>query len=208
MPEFDLATARRDVVQALGAELLHQRPNDLLLDEAVRTGLDAVVRRAPLVETTIAAAEASRAINLGSQIADLYEVGGIYPPWMDTEDRALRSAAFRVISPGEILLEGPSMPQVGTVLRVRYRRRYGIRDLDGAAATTLPPTFERAVVMGACGALMDTQVQRLLLIAPETADDNVDGLRRTARVYWNRCFEMMTERSGHVVLNWSRMGLD
>ena len=208
MAEFDLATARRDTIAALGAMLLHERPNDLVLDEAMRTALDVVVRRAPLEETAVTAVAASAVIDLGALIADLFEVGGIYGPWMDQGDGRFRSAAFRTLSPGEIMLEGPTHPQVGTVLRVRYRRRYAIRDLDGATATTLPAPFERPVVVGACGALMDTQIARLEQMAPETSSDQVDVLRRIARTYWSRCFEMMSEHGGHVILNWGRVGLD
>lgn len=200
---FDLAGARRDLVSLVGAELLPERPNDTLLDEAIRGGLDSLCRKAEpeLVDYTCAAA--TRLLELNVSHPDLMQMVAIYAPWLAETDWALAGVPFRTLMPGVFYIEGDTTPSVGTVLRFRYRRRYRVQDLDGATETTLPEIYERGLIAFAAAELMELMVTRMLLTHPGAKEENVEVFRRAARVFRARGVEALKGAEAGFVVTWS-----
>jgi hypothetical protein len=193
-----MALARADLRNAVGGALQGATPNAEQLDEALRGGLDLVVRRAPLCEAAVTLLTAGRVVNLGALIPDLFEVCGIY---MDGQrEGALHAVRWRFHDTDTIELEGVDEPAAGTVLNVRYRRAYTVRGLDGAVATTLPGPFERPFINAAAGEYFELRAAAVVVVDGEAESKFAPDLGRIARMFRTKALAALNDRSGLTIV--------
>lgn len=126
-----------------------------LLDEALRLALAALDQRLPRIlssEITLSAGGRDQAV---AGLSGCLYLVSLYLKHENSSMRELEAEGdfSYQFADGQLLLHfsGRRYPQSGDVLRVTYAASNQVQGLDGAAATTLPPAYESALVNGAAG---------------------------------------------------------
>jgi len=126
-----------------------------LLDEAVRLALDTLDQRLPLIlSSEVTASGDGRDQCVAGLSACLYLVSLRVQRSGHSSGELEPESEFSYQFDGEQLrlhFAGRWYPQSGDGLRVTYAAGHRIQGLDGAEATTLPMTYESALVSGAAG---------------------------------------------------------
>ena len=125
---------------------------DAIVDEALRAGLDVYGALAPVLESSFAVATGGYSQDISS-VTDLQTLLAVAWPWEDGAGFADYMIGWRWSAEGTIILGYEA--QAGDVLRLRYRRRQRIDDLDGAAATTIWASEERLFLLYAAAIACD-----------------------------------------------------
>jgi hypothetical protein len=150
--------AIRDRVEQLLLDVANAIYTTGVIDEGIRLALDEYNFVNPLqMETNLTLEATGREISL-SMLTNLLRVQEVWWPWETASEYwpPNRVRGFRVYwddaAPYLFLdiVEG-DQPQAGDVVRIWYAARHAIKDLDSAAATTLPLEHESRLVIGAAG---------------------------------------------------------
>ena len=172
-----------------------------LVDEALRSSLVTVAFETPAVESSLTVVTAGREQDISSVSA--LDILSVMWPWYDSGGPAV---GWRWVSDDVIWIEDGE-PQVGDVIRLRYRRSYSIAGLDGAVSTTVPAAWERLVLEGAAWWAYDLLLRRRSS-SPAATEAELSGIRDLSSVH-RASFESWAQRLGGAVGNpsWSDIGL-
>jgi hypothetical protein len=209
MAEFDLGRARQEVLDVLGMALGERGPDVEALDAGLRLGLDYVIRRCAAEdrEVTLAADYAGdNRLDLGALLEGeaLHAVVAAYRV-VPVSPRRLEPLDFSVADPtGPVLEVSPRRALAGgEVIVLRVQPRYEVRDLDGAAATTLPPVLERAFVRAAAGEVLTVRMARAMVGGEPASDDALEAPRRLAGSLRSQADALLgTQRASARVMAW------
>jgi hypothetical protein len=156
----DLTTFRTNLGALIGAAIDAATWTPALLDEALRNSLRVYTDQGPVSETSFVVAHSGCQQDLSS-IAQLYSVVGLAWPWSANSDFERLAVRWRTIDQHTVYLLNGAQPLAGDLLRIRYRQRHTIQDLDGATATTIPPDHERTVLLAAAIWLVHLRLRQL-----------------------------------------------
>jgi hypothetical protein len=143
-----LAAYRTDVRNLLAAAPDVATWPDSIIDQALRLGLLDFDPHL-VYETSVTVTSAGHEQDLSS-LPGLLTVFAVAYPWDYTRDIDEQWVPWRWAGPQRVYLPHHA-PRVGEELRVRHTKQHVIADLDGAAATTVPP-HGRGLVVIASGA--------------------------------------------------------
>jgi hypothetical protein len=204
---MDLERAKSDLVSALGAEFLDERPNDAVLVESLRAALAEVCAFAPFEERSVVLEEDGREVDLSSLLVDLVEIGAIMRE-VDAEDAEGEwvGAKWRDMGSGRIQVLGGDEPLADEELFVRYRRAYAVAGLDGEATTTLPYLLQRSWVMRACAEVVDLTLRRKVQTGGRLDDDEGRRFQAVARDYRARASRLMNVQVTATMVTWADLG--
>lgn len=144
----DLAGMKTRVLNLLGAST--GRFSATLLEEALRQALTAYNQGAPQVlENTLTVTTGGREQVLTGWVPPLF-ILKVTQPAMEP-NREVPFQFFVRSGQAVLVIGGDEVPQAGAVYGVHYAAAHTLKDLDGAAATTLPAMHESLLVRGGAG---------------------------------------------------------
>ena len=199
-----LMTLRAKVRDVLGASEDTETWTNSMLDAGLRDGLQEYSRRGPVSETSFTVASAGYQQDLSS-ITNLATVTALAWPWYTGARFEDLVIGWRLI--GEKIVYLQAYASVGEILRVRYRQWYTVKDLDGAASTTVPVNHEQILVLAAATGALDTRLRQLSEnpAAPKEAGLALNSLRNKWLQKINDLIEDAAGRGSNPV--WRDVGL-
>lgn len=204
---MDLERAKGDLISALGAEFLDERPNDSVQVEALRAALYDICSFAPFEEVSAALVSSSREVDLSIILDDLVQVGAIMRAAdASTSEGTFVGTKWRDLGSGRVMLEGGAAPLSGEVLRVKYRRAYTVAGLDGALGTNLPYVLQRPWVLRACAEVVDLMLRRMMQVRGRVDDDDGRRLQAIGRDYRIRSSKLVNVQVGGQMVTWANLG--
>ena len=145
----DLAGLKTRVLNLLG-ETGTSRFSAALLEEALRQALAAYNQAVPQVlDEAFTLAAGGREQVLSGWTPPLFILKLEQPA--EEPDREIPFQFFVRSGQAVLVIGGDEVPAAGASYRVRYAAAHTLKDLDGAAATTLPAMHESLLVRGGAG---------------------------------------------------------
>jgi hypothetical protein len=145
----DLAGLKARVLNLLG-ESSEGRFGAATLQEALRQALAAYNQNSPqMLESTLTLATGGREQALSGLTAPLF-IHKLVQPAQEPNSEVPFQFFVRAGQP-VMVIGGDEVPQAGAVYGVEYASAHTVKDLDGAAATSLPAMHEGLLVRGAAG---------------------------------------------------------
>jgi hypothetical protein len=94
-------------------------------------------------------------------LTDFYSLVGLAWPWSDSAEWERCAIRWRIMGAATVyLLEGIRL-SVGEVMRVRFRKCYGIVSLSGTGGAAVPASHERSVLLAAAIFLLGIRVRQI-----------------------------------------------
>lgn len=131
----DLADYRESIDAILATAVDSSTWSTAIKDQALRSAL-AEYDEHFTYEASLTVSSTGREQDISS-IAGVKDVLAAAYPWTDGADFATRQQRWRYVADQSIYFEGVE-PHAGETLRVRYTKAHTLKDLDSAAATTVP----------------------------------------------------------------------
>ncbi len=156
---FGLTELRADVDALLAATIDTPTWSAALKDAAIRSTLQHYDLQGPIYEADLPVTTAGHEQPLGA-LAGLLLVELIAWPWHDGLAIEERAAHWRLVGPATVRFDSVA-PQVGDLLRVRYRRTHTLAGLDGAADTTVPDAHRFVLAEGAAAAALALRLRQI-----------------------------------------------
>jgi hypothetical protein len=147
-----LERLRDDVRLLTGQFFADQELPDQTIDAAIRDGLARLHNHFPNAETTAAIMHTGYTVDLTALVTDALAILSLVFPWDETNPN-LPALPYTMIGRNLAHLHGIEA-QVGDQIRITYRPKYCVGELDGASITTLPPEYESALVTASCASLL------------------------------------------------------
>ncbi len=201
---MDLAAFRTALRKRLGGDADTTTWPDALVDESLRQGLDTFAAQGPVYESSFTVTTTGYAQDI-SGVAQLYGLLAVAWPWADGEDFAGIAVSWRYTDDaGNILLNVQA--QEDDVLRLRYRKRHLIEDLDSAVATTLSADTVQIILWLAAGHACDL---RALALAedPAAAKDAIATLGQKSQRYMKLAESLLLRTAEGGLVSWREIGL-
>ena len=198
----DINSLKTNLLSLVGASLNVDGWEDGVLGEALAQGLaDANVWLPPVESSfTVATAGADQDINTLAPI----QVLAVAYPWTATSTWRDAAVPWRLTGPGVVTLN--TAATVGQTVRVRYRKAYTVNGLGGAAATTLPATAERLLLLAAASHAYLIRYRQLSR-RPSTAPSDLQSCKELADTYRRQFEQLVAGGSGEHAPAWPGIGL-
>ena len=174
-----------------------------LLNEALNQGLADANRWLPPVEASVTVATAGHEQDVSALAAG--EVVAVAYPWTDDANFRDITVAWRLVGPAKLWLEG-KRPAAGESVRVRFRKRYTVNGLGGAAATTLPVESERLLLLAAAAQAYWMRYRQLAR-RPSSAPTDVAACKDLAAEYSKQFEQLAAPSVSGTGPAWPQMGL-
>lgn len=182
---------------------------DQTLDAALRDGLQKLQHRAETKTETFVVETAGYNFNLAALIPDLLTVMSVTFPWDETYPPTQPAFPYQMIGRATVHFQGVE-PQPGEKMRVTYRPKFLLAELDSATTTTLPAEYEPILVKMSCASLMRTISMQLAVGAN---GEKADAMK--AQMLAQQSITLVDEAYNdfsallHPIMNpvWSRIGL-
>lgn len=183
---FALTDLRSDIDALLANAVDAATWTDALKDGAIREALLIYSLRGPAFEADVVVTLAGHEQELGV-LPGLLVIEAIAWPWHDgllIEDQAV---GWRIVGPSAVRMDRVA-PQVGDILRVRYRRTHTVAGLDGAAQTNVPDSHRGLLAEGAAAAALALRIRQVsenpAIPAQSVAVLRAEHQRREAQFTW------------------------
>ena len=150
-----LERLRDDVRFQLGQFYAAPSVADQTVDAALRDGLSKLQQRAETQTATVTVEEAGYSFDLAALIPDLLTVMSVVFPWDETYPETQPALRYQMIGRTTVHFHGVEA-QPDEMIRVNYRPKFLLAELDNAATNTLPEEYEPILVKLASAALMRT----------------------------------------------------
>ena len=177
---------------------------DALVDEGLLSGLDVYGAVSPVLESSFTVVTTGYSQDVSS-VTDLQSLLGLAWPWSDGLQFADYTIGWRW-SAEDILILNREVA-AGDVLRLRYRRRHRVENLDGATATTVWASEERLFLFYAGAAACELRLDQLGRTRTASQDEGERLSARAERFRINAADLLLSLRSSGDRVVWGRIGL-
>lgn len=203
-----LERLRDDVRLAVGQYYAIQQLADQTIDAALRAGLHILQSAAEPAIAIVTVQQAGYTQDLSLLVRDLSTPLSVTYPWNDDRP-TMYGRNYEQLSRSLVVFAPGVVPQVGDKIRIVYRRRLMIAELDGASATNLPDVYEAALIKATCA-----QVLRSASMQIAAAIDGKADYQRSRQLA-EYAIELESEATAEIYSlytpvqnpSWSRIGL-